>query len=56
MHTSSPSLGVLHEIVATGPVPVLVMALMLKVYNVEDLKPGTLIVVAFGSCTEIFCL
>ena len=41
------------EIVATGPVPALVMALTLKVYEVNGFKPGTSIVVAVGSATDI---
>ena len=36
----SPS-GVMVEIVATGPVPALVMELTLKVYNVEGFKLDT---------------
>ena len=41
------------EIVATGPVPALVIALILKVYEVKGFKLGTSTVVAFGSATDI---
>ena len=37
--------------VATGPVPALVMTLILKVYEVKGLRQGTLTEVAFGSST-----
>ena len=37
-----PPSGVFDEIVAAGPVPALVMALTLKLYEVKGLKPGIL--------------
>ena len=36
-----PPSGVVDEIVAAGPMPALVMALTLKVYEVKGIKPGT---------------
>ena len=44
-----PPSGVFDEIVAAGPVPALVMALTLKVYEVKGLKPGILISVVSSS-------
>ena len=52
----SPSFGVVDEMVATGPVPVFVMALILKVYEVKGFRQGTLTEVAFGSSTVMSCL
>ena len=49
-------LGVVDEIVATGPVPDLVIALILKVYEVKGFKLGTSTVVAFGSANDISLL
>ena len=49
----SPPSGVLDVILATGPVPALVMALTLKVYKVKDFKPVTSTEVASASSTEI---
>ena len=48
----SPS-GVFDEIVAAGPVPALVMALTLKVYEVKGLKPGISTEVVPAPCTGI---
>ena len=39
--TVLPASGVFDEMVAAGPVPALVMALTLKVYEVKGLKPDT---------------
>ena len=50
---SSPSLGVVDEIVATGPVPALVMALTLKVYEVKGFKLGTSTEVTSAPSTDI---
>ena len=49
----SPPSGVFDEIVAAGPVPVLVMALTLKVYEVKGLKPGISTEVVPAPCTGI---
>ena len=46
-------LGVVDVIVAIGPLPDLVMAQTLKVYNVDGLKFGTSTDVAFASVTDI---
>ena len=48
----SPS-GVVDEIVAAGPVPALVMALTLKMYEVKGLKSGTSTEVILAFCAEI---
>lgn len=45
--------GILDEIVAAGPVPALVMALTLKVYEVRGLKSDISTVVVLASCTNI---
>ena len=52
---TSPPSGVVDEIVATGPVPALVMALTWKVYEVKGFKPGTSTVVVSASWTGISC-
>ena len=49
----SPPSGVLDETVAAGPVPPLVMALTLKVYEVKGLKPGISTEVVPAPCTGI---
>ena len=49
----SPPSGVLEEIVAAGPVPALVMALTLNVYEVKSLKPGISTEVVPAPCTGI---
>ena len=49
----SPLSGVFDDIVAAGPVPALVMALTLKVYEVKGLKPGISTEVAPAPCTGI---
>ena len=46
-------LGVVDVIVVIGPLPALVMAQTLKVYNVDGLKFGTTTDVAFASVTDI---
>ena len=51
--TISPTSDVFDEMVAAGPVPALVMALTLKVYEVKGLKPDTSQEVALASCTGI---
>ena len=48
-----PPSGVLDETVAAGPVPALVMALTLKVYEVKGLKPGISTEVVPAPCTGI---
>ena len=49
----SPPSGVLDEIVAAGPVPALVIALTLKVYEVKGLKPDISVEVVPAPCTGI---
>ena len=46
-------LGVVDIIVATGPLPDLVVAQTLKVYDIDGLKFGTTTDVAFASVTDI---
>ena len=46
-------LGVVDVIVAIGPLPDLVVAQTLKVYDVDGLKFGTITDVAFPSITDI---
>ena len=49
----SPSLGVVDVIVAIGPFPSLVIALMLKMYKVDGLSSDTVMDVVFTSGTGI---
>ena len=51
--TISPATGIFDEMVAAGPVPALVMALTLKVYEEKGLKPDTSQEVASVFCTGI---
>ena len=48
-----PCLGVVDLIVATGPLPASVMALTLKMYDVEGFNSDIITDVAFASDTEI---
>ena len=52
----SPSSGVIDVMVAIGPLPVIVTALTLKVYDVEDLNLKTVMDVALASETKISCV
>ena len=49
-------LGVVEVIVAFGPLPDLVVAQTLKMYDVDGLKFGTITDVAVASVTDISCL